>query len=199
LKGVVVAAPRTFEKSLPDLPGVPILDWELLNRLQDLFGPYLPSATPETQWLFRAHDNRGEYVARSVTELREEAEAQEEPPDSVRLFVASDNSLHAGPWYELGVTVRMDGSHGLLLSSDEQIVNHVSTRLRELFGQAARRSETTVKHAPNGRGDAEPAALAPRQQTAPSGSFWTKHLTEFAVGATATVVGGLILYFLIGG
>jgi hypothetical protein len=199
LKGVGVAAPRTFEKSLPDLPGVPVLDWELLNRLQDLFRPYLPSATPETHWLFRAHDNRGEYVARSVNELREEAEAQEEPPDSVRLFVASDNSLHTGPWYELGVTVRIDGSNGLLLSSDEQIVNHVSTRLRELFGQAVRRRETVVEPVPNGRGHAEPAVLTPRQLTAPRKSFWMEHLVEFAVGATATVVGGLILYFLLGG
>jgi hypothetical protein len=187
-----VTVPRKFEKSLPDLPPVPVPDWELLGRLEELFQPYVPSVNTGGHWLFTARDSRGEYSARTVDELREEVEKQEELPDEVRVYVDNRSPQLGGPWYELGVTVGSSASRGLLYSTDEPMVNHVATRLRELFGQAVRRAETR-EHEP-----AQNGALAGPQQTTPLVSFWMRHLSAVIVGTVSTVGGGVILYLILG-
>jgi hypothetical protein len=187
-----VTTPRRFEKSLPDLPPVAVPDWELLRRLEELFRPYVPSLTSGGYWLLTAHDSRGEYSARTVDELRLEVEKQEEPPDEVRVYVDSGSPLLGGPWYELGVTAGSSASRGLLYSTDEPMVNHVATRLRELFSQAARRTEA------RGREPTQSGALARSQQTTPDASFLMRHLSASVVGTVSTVVGGVILYLILG-
>jgi hypothetical protein len=187
-----VTTPRKFEKSLPDLPPVPVPDWELLRRLEELFQPYVPNMNTGGYWLFTARDSRGEYSARTVDELRQEVEKQEEPPDEVRVYVDNGSPPAGGPWYALGVTAGSNASRGLLYSTDEPVVNHVATRLRELFGQAARRAEAR-EHEP-----AQNGALARMQQTSLGTSFWMRHLTAVIVGTVSTVAGGVILYVILG-
>lgn len=187
-----MTTPRKFEKSLPDLPPVPVPDWELLRRLEDLFQPYVPSVNTGGYWLFTARDSRGEYSARTVDELRQEVEQQEEPPDEVRVYVENGSPQLGAPWYELGVTAGSSASRGLLYSTEEPMVNHVATRLRELFGQAVRRAEA---------GEHEPAqngALPGPQQTTSGASFWMRHLSAVIVGTVSTVAGGVILYLILG-
>jgi hypothetical protein len=188
-----VTTPRKFEKSLPDLPPIPVPDWELLRRLEELFQPYVPSVNTGGYSLFTARDSRGEYSARTVDELRQEVEKQEEPPDEVRVYVDNGSPQLGGPWYELGVTAGSSASRGLLYSSDEPMVNHVATRLRELFGQAARRAEAG-EHGP-----AQNGALPGLHQTTTGGaSFWMRHLSAVIVGTVSSVAGGVILYLILG-
>jgi hypothetical protein len=189
-----MTAPRRYEKSLPDLPAVAVPDWVLLRRLEELFRPYVPTKSADAYWLFTARDSRGEYSARTVDELRQEVEEQEEPPSEVRLYVddAGSSAQPGRPWYELGVTLGSDASRGLLYSTDEPMVNHVATRLRELFGQAARRAKTAESvRAQNG-------TRPESQQPPPSASFWLRHLTTVIVGTMSTVAGGVILYLIFG-
>jgi hypothetical protein len=189
-----VTTPRRFEKSLPDLPAVAVPDWELLSRLEDLFRPYVPSVTTGGYWLFTARDSRGEYNARTIDELRQEVERQEEPPSEVRVYVDSGSPHLVGTWYELGVTAGSDASRGLLYSTDERIVNHIATRLRELFVQAQRRGEARQGRP---RRNGELAKLDTAGYVADP-SFWMRHVTALAVGTLSTVVGGVILYLIFG-
>lgn len=187
-----MTTPRRFEKSLSDLPRVAVPDWELLSRLEDLFRPYVPSMNTGGYWLFTARDSRGEYSAGTVDELRQEVEQQEEPPSEVRLYVDSGSPYLGGAWYELGVTAGSDGSRGLLYSSDEQIVNHMATRLRELFAQAERRAQAGQRQT------GQNGALSERKQEALNASFWMRHVTALTVGTLSTVTGGAILYLIFG-
>src|SRR4051812_5667509 len=98
-----------FRRALPDLPGVALDDWDLLRRLQDLFDPYRPVRSKVPGYdLLTATDSRSSYSATNIDELREEIEKQDEPPESIRLYVAGKTVF--GNEYELGITLRVNWS-----------------------------------------------------------------------------------------
>ena len=199
-----VSAPYTFcvarryQKQLSDLPEVEVPDWVLLEKLDALVGPYRDPRSG-LQLKYEAKDSRGFYSAESLKQLHSEVEKQEESPHLVIV------DLWGG---EVRVAVTMSrskGSDALVHSDDEAFVNHVSTRIRELFAKAA--IPTT---APTPEPTPAPALPTRSQDQLPvrpsqppqQSSFWKQHgtpsLISIFTGLIVTVGGGAILIWLLG-
>jgi hypothetical protein len=121
---------RTYKKELDNLPKVEVPDWELLRRLEELVNPYRDLTSSLLPPPFSASDKRGTYDAYSAEELQAEAEAQEESPHSINIWlVGEDRAMRL----DMG---KDTGSHGVVTGTDAAFVNHVSTRIQELFLRA---------------------------------------------------------------
>jgi hypothetical protein len=112
------------------LPAVPIPDWDLVSRLDDLFRPYLPAPTANARFapLFRASGARGRYVADNAAELRKLVEAQEQLPTGISRY-AQLNELFLHVWMKARLPGMETGGAGAQFESrDERIVNHLKVR-----------------------------------------------------------------------
>ena len=189
---------RSFHREV-NLPGVHVPDWDLLARLEELFRPYRPiKSEPGGARILSAKDSRGSYDAATVDELREQAEAQDEPPRSLTVMVAG-HTIH-GKHYELAVTAAPDRSYAGLYSDDEAMVNHVAARLLELFARAASNERKGISYVPNATGDALMLSLRTRGAHR---AHWTGRLRAFAydpwtIGIGTAVIAGIVLWFLLG-
>jgi predicted nucleotide-binding protein len=114
---------RNYRKTLM-LPSVEVPEWDLLERLSDLLRPY---GLVE----IHAEDSRGSYSARDLDALRAEVSERDEAPKTVD--VHTDAFLGRNATSIRVLTSNLMGSEAWLSSRDETTVNHVATRLQELF------------------------------------------------------------------
>lgn len=194
---------RQFHREL-NLPGVRIPDWDLLARLEELFRPYRPVRSEQGAGrILSAKDSRGSYDAATVSELREQAEAQDEPLQSMSVMVAGKTVY--GKHYDLAVTAAADRSYAGLYSDDEPMVNHVATRLLELFGRAASNEREGIAYVPNATETGHTLSLTTKGAHR---ARWTEPLRNFlydpwTVGIGSAVIAGLIvgliLWLVLGG
>lgn len=119
-----------------DLPQVHVPDWDLIARLDHLLRPYLPVTTGEPMPMYYALDSRGAHDAQTADDLRQEVDAQEESPDTVRVTLVSP-AMPDQRFVNAYMSSTL-GTGGRVQSEDEAFVNHVSTRIRELGGSANR-------------------------------------------------------------
>jgi hypothetical protein len=127
--------PRTYSESIYDLPRVGIPDWELFTRLEALIFPYFNPIAAALATTCYATDNRGDYSATSIAELRRRAEDEEQPPTKIQISIGDGQRL-------VNVyTSSLLGSGAQIRSNDEEVVHHLAARIRELFAQAAQRLE----------------------------------------------------------
>ena len=189
---------RTYSRSIDPVRGVPVLDWTLLERLEELFQPYVPNLDVGRYNLFAAEDHRGSYTAATAEELRREVERQEEEPYEVRLYVG-DMMKREALRFDLGVRIDSHAATGLFISSSEETVVLFNTRAEELFEQSARRAGSMARaveqHAPRDALRTESSNVKASVETPP---FWMQHTVPLVVGITSTVVGGAILLLLFG-
>lgn len=189
---------RQFHQEL-NLPGVHVPDWDLLARLEELFRPYRPIKSGSGgARILSAKDSRGSYDAATVAELREHAEAQEEPPHSVSVMVAGKTVY--GKHYDLAVTAAPGRSYAGLYSEQEEMVTHVATRLLDLFARAASSKGDGIAYEPNADGTGLMLHI-----TTPGAhrARWTRPLRAFlydswTIGFGTVILGGIVLWILIG-
>jgi hypothetical protein len=178
---------RIYARQL-DLPGVTVGDWELLARLEKLFDPYRPIVSDRGGYeMFSANDSRGEYTAVTVDALRAQALEQDEPPGTIRIFVAGKTDY--GKEYELGVELREGNSSALLRSEAEEIVDHVAVQLRHLLTHDRRYGASTEPAV-------EPAVVPPPPTPSakePPWRWWQLVLRVVNHQWFIQVVGGLIV------
>jgi hypothetical protein len=197
---------REFREDLDKLPKVGMPDWDLLSRIEDLLNPYRPN----DQRIFKAEDSRGSYDAETAEELRREVEAQEEPPQAFIVQMHDTGRVVA-------LRISDIGSRGTVVSDDEAFVNHVSTRLRELFlrayvaiappeafeqGASFGRPEPERRPEPQVRyGSAEVEFKLDPQLSEPAStqpSFWAQHAATLVVTVVGTIIAGAILIWIFG-
>lgn len=194
---------RQFHREI-NLPGVRLPDWDLLARLEELFRPYRPiKSEPGGGRILSAKDSRGSYDAATVSELREQAETEDEPPQSMSVMVAGKTVY--GKHYDLAVTAAADRSYAGLYSDDESMVNHVAKRLQELFARAASNESEGIAYIPNPTGTGLMLSLTTKGARR---ARWTTPLRDFlydpwTVGIGSAVIAGLIvalvLWLVLGG
>ena len=181
--------PRTFSETLYDLPSVAVPDWELLERLEELFRPHMPMMTWPGLRPWHVWDDRGEYDAANVDELRSAVGQQELPPTTIRLGFST---------FELDIVkVYVStslGSGGEIESRDEQFVHHHVARVRKLFSLAAERFDAPNPPAP-------PPLPTPEPATAPSSPpFWQQHgdrIEKWALVIVPVVLATLLTWWLL--
>lgn len=121
-----------------------------MARLEELFRPYRPiKSEPGGRRILASKDSRGSYDAATVSELREQAEAQGEPLQSMSVMVAGTTVY--GKHYDLAVTAA-GRSYAVLYSDDEPLVSHVATELQELSARAASYEREGIAYVPNATG-----------------------------------------------
>lgn len=163
----VVARTFTEDFTDPPLPRVGVPDWDLLAKLEEVFGPRVQRGWEP----WEASDERGStYHAATVDELHTLARDYGSPIARVRLSFGSAigdsvNLLMSTGW-----------SMGNLRSEDETFKNDVVARVRALFAQAA-------------LDDPSPPPAETEGETAPS--WWWRH--RKAVGAFALATWGVVL------
>lgn len=188
------AVARSFHREL-NLPGVEVPDWELLARLEELFRPYRPvKSVPGGERILSAKDSRGSYDAATVSELRDQADAQDEPPHSMSVMVAGKNVY--GKHYDLAVTAAADRSYAGLYSDDESMVTHVATRLLELFGRAASNDREGIAYEANATGTALELSITTKGARR---ARWTIPLRRFiydpwTIAVGSAIIAGLVLW-----
>lgn len=124
---------RDYKREVIERRRIDPADWVLLERLEALLRPYL-GHVKHAELRFKASDKRGSYDAETVNELRREAETQEGLPHQMEV----DLRVPGNGWVTLYV---MDAplSRAWINSPDEAFVNHVTTRITDLFEQAVGR------------------------------------------------------------
>lgn len=205
---------RQYRVDLDDLPEVQIPDWDLLARIEELISPYETDDPDFEERIYSADDSRGTYDAGTVEELREEAAKQEEPPRGIAIHLGS-------PHHSINLRMPKDlNPRAILISDDEAVVNHIATRLRELFAMAAIPKATTqiegasfpvpVSHEEEWRkvwpepepeqhrlGTAE-TEFQPQATQSPQPSFWSQHILTLIMTVVGGVIVGLILALILG-
>ena len=180
---------RIFSEKLHDLPSVAVPDWELLERLDELFRPQMPMMTWPGLRPWQVWDDRGEYDAANFDELRSAVGKQESPPTTIRLGF-STSKLDIVRVY----TSTSLGSGGDIESHDEQFVHHHVARVRKLFSLAAARYEVPTPPVP-------PPLPTPEPVTAPSSPpFWKQHgdrIEKWALVIVPVVLAILLTWWLL--
>lgn len=132
-------AGRVYEERFFDLPLVAVPDWELCERLEKLLTqgglpvgiPLLEALGSSATWT--ARDARGEYRDKTLADFRRAVNEQEQPPHTIQLvWQGTEGMVNV----YASTTI---GSGGSVQSRNEAFVNHVATRVRELYAQAAER------------------------------------------------------------
>ena len=183
-------------------------DWDLMARIDELLAPYRTDDPDFDERIYSADDSRGTYDAVTVEELREEAAKQEEPPNALSVSLGAPGTYMNLRMYK-GSTAR-----AIIASEDEAVVNHVATRLRELFALAAIPKATTqIEGASFGRLEDEWSAAWPEPEplrfdtntaemefhltdlaaAEERSSAWKQHAPSVITQVVSAVIGGLIL------
>jgi hypothetical protein len=125
-----------FEENVP-LPPIDVPDWDLARRVERLLAPHVLRSAPLRM---EATDIRGTYERESVASLIETADARDERPHRVRLYISgSEGEAHGSRF--LDVIQGREHSSARFISADEQLVNHLGARVRALYSEAKRLPE----------------------------------------------------------
>jgi hypothetical protein len=133
---------REFKKSFDALPQVGVPDWQLVERLAEVFSPY-------GEVRFEATDRRGTRTGADLETFRSEVEHEDEPLESIGVGVSC--GFRGNPdfvWAKATASAVWRGVMFTAVAQDESIVNHVAARAEELIRAAGKRFEESRPAAP---------------------------------------------------
>jgi hypothetical protein len=181
--------PRVYRRALTEKPDVDVLDWELIERLHELFSNYTGE---DGRLRFYAEDSRGEYEEGSLDEFRAAVARQDQTPRVVTITLnrtSSDAELHFHIWwgedrYERG---------GTFTSTNEADVVYVAQRSQEILQQAHERRKERAEAEESRRRELERMGTSrseARQTTRPAGTSPPTRATGFFYNPWVVTVGG---------
>jgi hypothetical protein len=189
-----VSTRRIFTEDFHDLPRTLVPDWDLLAHLNDLFLGNTLRESDSVTWY--ATDARGVYESQDFADFRKEAEQQERPPHTIRLTYGASEDDFTSRMLNVYISTEI-GSGGRIASGDETVVNHVATRVRELFEIAAQR----VPRDDNQDLDARYENVVIDVQPVPRKErFWRRHadhIEKWALAVVPVVLGVLLTLWLL--
>lgn len=175
---------RKYERRIPHIPDLDVLDWQLIERTGQLFDQY----RGEDGYLrYYATDSRGEFKGDTFSAFRAEVEAQDEVPSRVMVTAHRDDAttLHFQVWF--GRDKHNRGA--VFTSTNEADVVHVAERCTDLLRQANERHIARQKTAAKKTAVVDDGAVATVQKS----SFRSFFYDPWVIGiGTALVVVGVV-------
>lgn len=131
---------RVYEKTLAgaEVPEVDVLDWGLIERLDQFLRRYV---SPAGRLEFQADDAHGSYREPDLQGFRKQVEAQDLEPHEITISLNDYGEKHRSVliWWS-------EGRRGVKLSAADQAeFDNLATRIPELFEQAHKRREKRAR------------------------------------------------------
>jgi len=179
---------RKYERSIPDIQDIDVLDWQLIERTGQLFEQY---TREDGDLRFYATDSRGEYTEDTFSAFRAGVEAQDEVPQSVMVTAHRDDDtmLHFQVWFGLGEFTR----GAVFKSTNEADVSHVAERCTVLFRQANERHIAAKQQATDAARHKTEASAAAAGAAAPPSTNRQSGYRHFLYNPWVVTVGGSLV------